>query len=259
MAQQLDRQTRRNRQAAESTASATRYDAAPRGAARGRLRRHAAASLSHGAGVAPVARPMSQPNRPTPPAPATSPHSGEPAIRADDFAAPGLTYFEQAVEQHSRRLLSIARAIVGYRASAEDVVQQALTNLFRHRERYDWRNPGGLLKRATVNEALRLLRPPRMNALGDEAPAGDRRPSAGERHAAPEAGMETRETVRKVREAIDQLPDHFRAALVLCEYEGMSYQQISETLDCSIPQVKTWLHRARRKLAGLLEPYVDPQ
>jgi DNA-directed RNA polymerase specialized sigma24 family protein len=70
--------------------------------------------------------------------------------------------FEEAVRNHSRRLLAIARAIVGTRASPEDVVQQAITNLFQHRERYDWHEPGGLLKRAVVNEALRILRQPKM-------------------------------------------------------------------------------------------------
>jgi RNA polymerase sigma-70 factor (ECF subfamily) len=177
-----------------------------------------------------------------------------PRVRADDPVVPGgtLTYFEQAVEQHGRRLLAIARAIIGYRGSPEDVVQQALTNLYRHRDRYDWRYPGGLLKRATVNEALRLLRPPRM------APIADDHPAATASHRAPESAMETDETVRQVREAINELPEHFRAALVLCEYEGMSYQQISETLECSIPQVKTWLHRARRKLAKLLEADFAP-
>ncbi len=171
---------------------------------------------------------------------------------ADDPIAPGstVTLFEQAVEQNSRRLLAIARAIVGYRASPEDVVQQAVMNLYKHRARYDWRKPGGLLKRATVNEALRLLRPPRMTMVADDHPATFRAPSTD---------METSETVRKVREAIDQLPDHFRAALVLCEYEGMSYAQIAETLDASIPQIKTWLHRARRKLATILEPFVEEQ
>lgn len=168
---------------------------------------------------------------------------------ADDPIAPGsrVTLFEQAVEQNSRRLLAIARAIVGYRASPEDVVQQAIMNLYRHRARYDWRKPGGLLKRAVVNEALRLLRPPRMTMVADDHPAGFHAPSSD---------METNETVRKVREAIDQLPEHFRAALVLCEYEQMSYAQIAETLDASIPQIKTWLHRARRKLAAMLEPYM---
>lgn len=186
---------------------------------------------------------------------AIPPQPGDPSdapASADDPVAPGLrvTLFEQAVEQNSRRLLAIARAIVGYRASPEDVVQQAVMNLYRHRARYDWRKPGGLLKRAVVNEALRLLRPPRMTMVADDHPAAFRAPSTD---------METNETVRKVREAIDQLPEHFRAALILCEYEQMSYAQIAETLDASIPQIKTWLHRARRKLATILEPYMAQQ
>src|SRR5256885_16473406 len=78
--------------------------------------------------------------------------------------------FEKAVQTHSRRLLAIARAIVGTRASPEDVVQQAVTNLFQHRHRYDWREPGGLLKRAVVNESMRLVRHPRMAMVGEEHP-----------------------------------------------------------------------------------------
>jgi RNA polymerase sigma-70 factor (ECF subfamily) len=60
-----------------------------------------------------------------------------------------------------------------------------------------------------------------------------------------------------VRAAIDKLPDHFRAALVLCEYENLSYVEIAKTLGASVPQVKTWLHRARRQLAKMLQPYVE--
>src|SRR5438874_9709781 len=109
--------------------------------------------------------------------------------------------FEKAVEAHSRRLLAIARAIVGTRAAPEDVVQQAVMNLFQHRARYDWREPGGLLKRAVVNEALRLLRHPRMAMVADD------HPDIGE---TPIAGMIENETVRQVRSAIAKLPDHFR-------------------------------------------------
>lgn len=157
--------------------------------------------------------------------------------------------FEQAVRAHSGRLLAIARAIVGNRASPEDVVQQAVMNLFKHRDRYDWREPGGLLKRATVNEALRLLRKPRTSAITDEVDAPDRIEQ-------PDAALELNETVQRVRAAIQQLPEHFRAALVLCEYENMSYQQIAETLNASVPQVKTWIHRARRRLEKILAGYV---
>src|SRR5689334_25273587 len=118
--------------------------------------------------------------------------------------------FEKAVAAHSRRLLAIARAIVGTRASPEDVVQQAVTNLFQHRARYDWREPGGLLKRAVVNESLRLLRHPRMSMVADEHP---------DTTDTPVGGMIENETVQQVRKAIAKLPEHFRAALVLCEYE----------------------------------------
>jgi RNA polymerase sigma-70 factor (ECF subfamily) len=157
--------------------------------------------------------------------------------------------FERAVLAHSRRLLAIARAVVGNRASPEDVVQQALTNLYQHRDRYDWRQPGGLMRRSVVNEALRILRQPRMTVVGDDHPAGPAPTAVG--------GMIDQETIAQVRRAIDQLPEHFRAALVLCEYEQMSYVEIAQVLDVTVAQVKTWLHRGRRQLAERLKHYMD--
>jgi RNA polymerase sigma-70 factor (ECF subfamily) len=157
--------------------------------------------------------------------------------------------FERAVLAHSRRLLAIARAVVGNRAAPEDVVQQALTNLYQHRDRYDWRQPGGLMRRSVVNEALRILRQPRMTVVADDHPSAT--------GASPMGGMIDRETIAQVRRAIDQLPEHFRAALVLCEYEQMSYVEIAEVLGVTVAQVKTWLHRGRRQLAERLKGYMD--
>jgi RNA polymerase sigma factor (sigma-70 family) len=156
--------------------------------------------------------------------------------------------FERAVRAHSRRLLAIARAVVGNRAAPEDVLQQALVNLYQHRERYDWHEPGGLMRRAVVNEALRILRQPRMAEVAPDHPS---------RCGQPVGGMIDGETTARVRDAIDRLPEHFRAALVLCEYEGMAYVQIAEVLGASVPQVKTWLHRGRRQLARMLSDYVN--
>ena len=156
--------------------------------------------------------------------------------------------FEKAVQQHSRRLLAIARGVVGNRASPEDVVQQAVMNLYKHRDRYDWREPGGLLRRAVVNEALRILRQPKMSVVSEDHPG---------RSETPMGGMIDRETTAAVRKAIGELPEHFRAALVLCEYENLSYTEIAKTLNASVPQVKTWLHRGRRQLAAKLKNYVE--
>jgi RNA polymerase sigma-70 factor (ECF subfamily) len=163
--------------------------------------------------------------------------------------------FERAVREHSRRLLAIARTIVGNRASAEDVLQQALVNLYQHRDRYDWNEPGGLMRRSVVNEALRLLRQPRMTAVTDDQPEP---PSPRQsRHVSPADPMIDRETIDRVRRAIDRLPEHFRTALVLCEYEGMAYTQIADLLGASVPQVKTWLHRGRRQLGEMLKDFMD--
>ena len=159
--------------------------------------------------------------------------------------------FEKAVRDHSRRLLAVARGIVGTRVAPEDVVQQAVMNLFQHRARYDWREPGGLLRRAVVNEALRILRQPRMAPMEE-----DYHPGHGD---APDSAMQNNETVVAVRRAIDRLPENFRAALVLCEYEDMPYAQIAETLGASVPQVKTWIFRARRQLETMLKDFVDPK
>jgi len=120
-------------------------------------------------------------------------------------------------------------------------------NLYQHRDRYDWREPGGLLRRTVVNEALRLLRTPRMSMVADDHIGGS---------ATPVAGMIDQETVAMVRKAIDRLPEHFRAALVLCEYEDMSYNEIADVLSVSIPQVKTWLHRGRKQLAEMLKEHM---
>jgi RNA polymerase sigma factor (sigma-70 family) len=168
---------------------------------------------------------------------------------ADDQSTRQL--FEKAVALHSKRLLAIARAIVGHRASPEDVLQQALMNLYQHRARYDWREPGGLLRRTVVNESLRILRQPKLAAMADETggPGPDEQPVDG---------MIENETVSQVRKAIARLPEHFRAALVLCEYEQMPYAQIAETLGATVPQVKTWIHRGRRQLAEMLKPYARP-
>ena len=201
-------------------------------------------------------------------------------MEADEVPPPGtVALFEAAVRLHSRRLLAIARAIVnsGNRGgvSAEDVVQQALTNLYQHRDRYDWREPGGLMRRAVVNEALRVLRQPRTTPVADDYPEGDSRRGtttaatgagsfASRGHTAahpwsPADPMIDRETVLRVRQAIARLPEHFRAALVLCEYEGMAYTQIAEVLGASVPQVKTWLHRGRRQLAEMLKDFVGAE
>lgn len=75
------------------------------------------------------------------------------------------------------------------------------------------------------------------------------------RETGPLSDLVSQETVAQVRRAIARLPENFRTALVLCEYENLSYAEIAQTLNASVPQVKTWIYRARRQLAEMLKDY----
>jgi RNA polymerase sigma factor (sigma-70 family) len=158
--------------------------------------------------------------------------------------------FERAVREWMPKLLMVARGIVGRRHSPEDIVQQALASLYEHRDRYDWTEPiVPLLRKAVVNEALRSIRRAPMAPIDDVPEPG--------REAAPDRDMIRNETVAQVRRALDRLPEHFRAVLVLCEFENLSYDEIAQTMGITMQQTKTWLFRARRQMEQILQGYVE--
>ena len=60
------------------------------------------------------------------------------------------------------------------------------------------------------------------------------------------------ETVRRVRKAIDTLPENYREVVVLCELEEMSYDEAAAALECPVGTVRSRLHRARSILSEKL-------
>ncbi len=65
--------------------------------------------------------------------------------------------------------------------------------------------------------------------------------------------LERDERCRQVRQAIDQLPDEYRAVVVLREIDGCTYETIAEILDLPIGTVRSRLHRARLQLRDILK------
>ncbi|MFD7012321.1 sigma factor-like helix-turn-helix DNA-binding protein [Rhodococcus jostii] len=60
------------------------------------------------------------------------------------------------------------------------------------------------------------------------------------------------------RSALAQLPEDFRAAIVLAEFASPPYADIAEHQGVTVATVKTRIHRARKQLATLLAPAIDP-
>lgn len=68
----------------------------------------------------------------------------------------------------------------------------------------------------------------------------------------PESRAETEEERVLVREAVSELPEKLREALSLREFEGLAYEEIAEVMHANLGEVKTWIHRGRKRLAHRL-------
>ncbi|GCL73986.1 MULTISPECIES: RNA polymerase sigma factor [Paenibacillus] len=71
----------------------------------------------------------------------------------------------------------------------------------------------------------------------------------------PEEALQLKEQRRKMTGVMRKLPEHYRTILYLREMEGFSYQELAETLDLSMSQVKVMLHRSRDKFRELADQW----
>ena len=161
--------------------------------------------------------------------------------------------FEAAVNANLRRLIGLARAMLGSSLrdakEPEDLVQDALLRLFRHRDHYDWSDGGwSLMAKAVARNVISCRR--RKTGQSLDADEG-LRDSLGETMDPAGAAIHA-ETTAMLRQRIEALPPKWRSALVLREQQGLAYKEIAEMLQATEAQVKTWLHRARARLAGQL-------
>src|SRR5215510_9007550 len=156
--------------------------------------------------------------------------------------------FEILMRRHNQRVYRAARAIVKDEAEAEDVMQQAYTNAFVHLTQFESRARFSTwLTRITIYEALarrRKQRPEEPLSMGeDEGHDGAAPVSSSE--ASPERQAYAGELGRLIEDAVDALPESYRAVFMLREVEGLSTLETAEGLGLGEEAVKTRLHRAR--------------
>jgi len=178
--------------------------------------------------------------------------------RGGDTAA-----FGTLVRLYQRRAVSVAYRLVGNAEDAGDVSQEAFVRAYRCLDQLD--DParfGGWLMRVVSNLALnfrrsRASRP--SGPLDDSAEAFDpRRPGTGFRLSEDREDGESQpeELRRAIDDAMTQLPDKQRLALVLFSMEGLPQKDVAEILECSVELVKWNVFQARKKLRELLEDFL---
>jgi RNA polymerase sigma-70 factor (ECF subfamily) len=176
------------------------------------------------------------------------------------------TAFEELVLRYQNRLLTVLEHLVGNREQAEDLTQDVFLRVFRARERYTAEAKFSTwLFTIANNVASNALRSrSRRREIGvPEGNGADSMPLSLEQMAKAASGfMPTRaldksEQAEMVRHAVANLSERQRMALLLAKFEGMSYQDIAQTMGLSVQAIKSLLSRARVNLKEMLTPYVE--
>lgn len=167
--------------------------------------------------------------------------------------------FEELVERHQRLVVGTVARMLGSNSDVEDIAQQVFVRVWKSAKRYVPRAKftTWLLKitrNLVFNELRRRSRhaqvPLQVESDGEEWQIKD------ERATAPDASLLEQELQRAIETAIAQLPETQRMAVVLRRYDELSYEEIAEVLDQSVPAVKSLLFRARTELRTRLSRYL---
>ena len=164
--------------------------------------------------------------------------------------------FDELVDRHAHRLFRLAFRLVSRSADAEDVVQETLMGAFRHLGRFRERSTVKTwLSSILVRQAARCLR---KRGRRKVLPLHEAASEVGDRLAGRTGAGPSEQVTRSldVRQALQALSREHREVVVLREYEGMSYAEISEVLGVPRGTVESRLFRARQHLKVELRGYL---
>jgi RNA polymerase sigma-70 factor (ECF subfamily) len=171
--------------------------------------------------------------------------------------------FDLLVTKYQRKIFRLLSRMVRDPAEVEDVAQEAFIKAYRALPNfrgdsafYTW------LYRIAINTAKNwLVSQGRRAPTSTESEIEDAETfDDGERLRdlnTPDAMLLTRQVADAVNRAIEELPEDLRTAIVLRELEGLSYEEIAETMNCPIGTVRSRIFRAREAIAEELRPVLN--
>ena len=179
------------------------------------------------------------------------------------FQAGERAAFDELVERNAPKIHTLIYRFLGDPGQVEDLTQEVFLRVYRTAERYQptakfstW------LYRIAANLSFNVLRsrkrgqPLQLDIAYGEDGEPFFRDVKDDRLTAPHEPLDAEELRGKVAEAINQLPENQKVAIILNKYEQKSYEDIAGILNCSTMAVKSLLSRARSNLRQTLVKYV---
>lgn len=164
--------------------------------------------------------------------------------------------FETLVEQQSDFVYNLAFRMMGNAEEAEDVAQDAFVSAYRAWDRFRGESRVTTwLYRITTNAALMRLR--KTKKARTPAWTGIEDVEIVDWSALPEREVQNSELRERLMDGLSQLEPDLRAAVVLRDIQGLSTIEAAESLDISVPALKSRLHRARVLLRKYLSRYIE--
>lgn len=152
-----------------------------------------------------------------------------------------LMYFKQNILPAKDKLYRFAQSILKNAMEAEDVVQEVLVRIWQKRDSWhEIENMEAMTMKMTKNLALDKLKS-KYNRTDSLPEYADWRDDTAQ----PDEVTESNDMIERIRAIMNELPEKHRLVMQLRDIEGLSYEEISQTLDMPMSQVKTNLFRAR--------------
>ena len=170
--------------------------------------------------------------------------------------------FDVLVLKYQNKIIQLVYRYVHDSDEAQDVAQEAFIKAYKAIGRfrgesafYTW------IYRIAINTAKNYLvasgrRPPRTDIDAQDAELYEGAAGLKE-YATPERMLMKDEIQQAIASAIDELPDDLRTAITLRELEGLSYEEIAQTMECPIGTVRSRIFRARDAIDSKLRPLLD--
>lgn len=172
--------------------------------------------------------------------------------------------FTELVDKYKQPVMNLVYRFLRDATEAEDLAQNVFVQVYKSASRYEvsarfstWIFT--ITRNLCLNEIRRRSRHPADSLDASSYPESDEQPARqfeDVKTALPADALLQGELERKINQAVDELPETQRTAILLCRRDDLSYEDIAKIIGCSLSATKSLIHRGRETLKQKLKPYL---